>query len=427
MTETRSLRSPLACIALVLALVLGAPAPGAAQGVERIAAVVNDEVITTSDLRQRVQLALAASGLPDTPETHQRLVPQALRALIDERLQLQEAERLNISVSEQEIDAAFARLAEQNRMTPEQFEQVMAARGIPREPLREQLRATVAWGKVVQRELRPRVEIGPEEIDEALARIKANAGKPEYLVAEIFLAVDDPDQDEEVRRFAERLVDQIRQGANFPALARQFSQAAGAASGGDLGWVQQGQLPAELDQVLRQMQPGEISRPIRSVSGYHILLVRDRRTVLSGDPNEIRVALKQLLLPLPEGAGPDQVAALQREAEAVRQQVKSCADMDRAIAETEAPFSGDVGTVRLGDLPAELARLLATLPEQQPSPVITGPNDVRVLIVCERQEPPTTLPSREEIANALGQERLDMLQRRLMRDLRRAAFVDVRV
>jgi peptidyl-prolyl cis-trans isomerase SurA len=296
-------------------------APPPARSTEGIAAVVNDDIISISDLTARLQLALVSSGLPNTAETRQRLTPQVLRSLVDERLQLQEATRANVSVTDKEIDEAFGRVAEQNNLKRDQLEKMLAGQGVPRNTLESQIRSTIAWGKLVQRRLRPTIEIGQEEIDQVIQRIQANAGKPEYLAAEIFLAVDTPEREDDVRRLADRLFEQIGQGASFPAVARQFSQSAGAVNGGDLGWVQQGQLPEELDSALRQLRPGQATRPIRSTTGYHIVMLRDERAV---------------------GAA-------------------------------------------------------------------------------------NSLPPREQIMNSLGQERLDMLQRRLLRDLRRAAFVDLRV
>jgi peptidyl-prolyl cis-trans isomerase SurA len=296
-------------------------APPPARSTEGIAAVVNDDIISISDLTARLQLALVSSGLPNTPETRQRLTPQVLRSLVDERLQLQEASRTNVSVTDKEISDALGRVAEQNRMEREQLEKMLASQGVPRSTLEDQIRSTIAWGKLVQRRLRPSIEIGQDEIDQVIQRIQANAGKPEYLAAEIFLSVDTPEREDDVRRLADRLYEQIGQGASFPAVARQFSQSAGASNGGDLGWVQQGQLPEELDSALKQLRPGQATRPIRSITGYHILMLRDERAV---------------------GAA-------------------------------------------------------------------------------------NSLPPREQIMNSLGQEKLDMLQRRLLRDLRRSAFVDLRV
>jgi peptidyl-prolyl cis-trans isomerase SurA len=399
--------------------------PGAPGPVERIAAVVNDDIVSMSDLQTRIQLALVSSGLPDTPEARQRLAPQVLRQLVDERLQLQEAKRLNIRVTDREIEEAHGRLAAQNRMSVDQLMGLLRSRSVPASALKEQTRAGIAWAKLVQRRLRPSVEIGDEEVDAVLQRIQANAGRPEYLVAEIFLAVDSPEQDEEVRRLAERLGEQVAQGASFPAVARQFSQSAGASQGGDLGWVQQGQLPEELDQALQQLRPGQVSRPIRGFTGYHLLLLREQRAVAAGGrPAETKVALKQIIVP----RAPNQSAAALREAaERARADLSGCEAMDARIKAVGGPESGDVGTVRMADMPREVAEVVSRLAVGEASAPLVNERGAVVLMVCSREGGGGSLPSREEIANALANERLDMLQRRWLRDLRRGAFVDVRV
>lgn len=397
------------------------------QLVERIAAVVNDEIISLSDLEARLQLALLSSGLPDTQEARDRLRPQVLRALVDEKLQRQEATRAGLTATEEEVQAALGQLAEQNRMSVPQMETYLASRGVPVSTLRTQIETNILWSKVVQRRLRPTIEIGDEEIDAAMERIRANAGKPEYLVSEIFLAVDTPQQDEEVRRLAERLVEQIRAGASFAAVASQFSQSTSAATGGDIGWVQQGQLSEQLDNVLQQLQPGRFSPPIRSLTGYHILALRDRRTVLAGNQQQMRVSLKQIFLPVQGQEGPSGVDAVLARAEALRGRLNGCDAMETVADQTAGSMSGDAGTVTIADLPPELGRIVADLPIGQPTPPLRNEQGVLILMVCDRVMPPSSLPDRTAIANSIGMERLDMLQRRLIRDLRRAAFVDVRV
>lgn len=486
----------IVAVAVAVALSLAGPAAAAGQpskaapakpstpgagAAERIAAVVNDDVISVSDVSARMRLVLTSTGLSDNQESRQRVMSQVLRSLIDERLQLQEARRLNISVSEDEVEAGLKQIAEQNRLPRNQLEKFLAERAIPLSTLVVQVRSSIAWSKLIQRRLRPTVQIGEDEIDAAIERIKANAGKPEYLVAEIFLAVDKPEQDEDVRRLADRLIDQIRQSGNFPAVARQFSQGAGATNGGDIGWIQQGQLMEELDSALRQMRPGTLTRPIRSPSGYHILLVRDQRAVAGGggsapanpapaparpapvkaapakpapfNPGQAKVSLKQLILPYGDAGSP---AAVKARAAELSRTVKTCATMDAKIKEFGGSISGDLGTVRVVDLPPQLGRLVLDMPIGHASPPLLSDKGAMLLTVCARSgvppkpkvipeppapsvEPPSpsvepprppagpvSLPGREDILNALGRERLDMLQRRLMRDLRRAAFVEMR-
>lgn len=243
----------------------------------RPAAVVNDDIISVLDLAMRVQLAIVAAGVEDTQEVRNRLMPQVLRGLIDERLQIQEAERLDISVSDVQVAGALEVIAQQNNMTEGQFLTMLRDRGVIPTTLIDQIRAQIAWQNVIQRRIRPNVDISIEEVEEVANRLSAKRGAIERRVAEIFVPVETAAKEAEALNNANRLLDELRRGANFAGLARQFSQSGTASLGGDLGWVQDGELEEELNQVLAQMGPGEISRPIRTLSGFHILLLREMR------------------------------------------------------------------------------------------------------------------------------------------------------
>ncbi|MBI1209379.1 MAG: peptidylprolyl isomerase [Azospirillum sp.] len=426
MNSVPTVRSLRAAAAALLIAIATSPVLAQQGGstVGRIAAVVNEDIISVTDLNERMELALLSTGLPDTQESRDRLRPQVLRGLVDEALQLQEAKRNSITVTDQEMKEALGHIAEQNRMPPAQMEKMLRDHHVPISTLKDQVRAGIAWKRLIQRRLQPSVTIGDDEIEAAVERIQANAGKPEFLVAEIFLSVDRPGQEAEVSRLADRLVDQIRKGTSFSAVARQFSQAAGAANGGDLGWIQQGQLPEDLDKALRQMRPGQISPPIRSASGYHILLVREVRTVSGGNPADTKVHLQQVAFPV---AGESSRNAVALRAKQFADSVNGCPAFEARVKSLGLPASGDVGEVRIGDMPPQLQQLVAGLPIGRASPPLSAANQVVVLMVCDRHMPSSSAPPREAIANALGNERLDMLQRRYMRDLRRSAFVELRV
>jgi peptidyl-prolyl cis-trans isomerase SurA len=401
-----------------------APAQGTA--VERIAAVVNEDVISMSDVQARVKLMLLNGGLPDTSDTRQQVLHPSLRQLVEERLQVQEAKRLKVIVTPAEIDAAINRVAEQVRMTRPLFQKFLAEHGVPLVTLSEQARAALSWQKVVARKLRPEVQIGDDEIDAVFDRIKANAGRPEYLVAEIFLAVDQPEQEDQVRRLGDRLVEEIRRGSPFPAVARQFSQGASKAAGGDLGWIQAGELGAEIDTALAGMRGGQLSAPVRTADGFHILLVRDQRATAGGATSAAGATaeLKQFVMPVPPGA--DRAAAAAR-VDQVRRTFQGCADFDQKARAAGTPVPPDVGTVKIADMPAELGRLVLSLPIGEPSPALNGPDGVLVVMVCSRNAPKVGLPRREEVEQELTSNRLEMLARRYLRDLRRSAFVEYRV
>ncbi|MFT5487813.1 MAG: peptidyl-prolyl cis-trans isomerase SurA, partial [Alphaproteobacteria bacterium] len=247
------------------------------QTVQRIAAIVNDELITAYDLESRIRLVIFSTRLSNTADTRRRISSQVLRTLIDERLQAQEAKRRNISVSQRDLQRAKETIEKQNKFPKGDLERILKQNGIPLESIDEQLRAGIAWSKLVGRRLRPRITIGEDEIDESLERIRSRQGQTEYRLSEIMLTVDSPDQEANIRRTAERIADQVAKGARFAAIARQFSQSATAAIGGDLGWQHQSELDDTLRKVVAQMGKGSMTSPIKTVAGYRILLLRDTR------------------------------------------------------------------------------------------------------------------------------------------------------
>jgi peptidyl-prolyl cis-trans isomerase SurA len=267
-------------LALCALLLAAATLPGSAraqQDLFRPAAVVNDDIISVLDLAMRLQLAIIAAGVEDSQDIRQRLTPQVLDSLIDERLQMQEARRLDISVSDVQVAGALEQIAQQNNMTEGQFLTMLRNRGVIPTTLIDQIRAQIAWQAIVQRRVRPNVVIPPEEVEEVATRLAARRGSIERRVAEIFIPVESNAKENEALADANRLFEELRRGANFAGLARQFSQSGTAILGGDLGWVRDGELDEELNTVLAQMGPGEVSRPLRTLSGFHILLLRDMR------------------------------------------------------------------------------------------------------------------------------------------------------
>ena len=247
---------------------------------EQIAAIVNQDAISISDVNDRMRLIISSSGLANTPEIMAKLSQQVVNSLIEEQIKLQEAQRLEIEVTEEEIRKGFATISEQNKFTAEQFTEILRRSGINKATMERQIRAQIAWTKIVQTAVRAQVNVTDKDVEDALARQKASKGKIEYLVAEIFLPMQNPKEAGDIQQLANRLVGQIKAGqAPFFRVAQEFSKAAGATNGGDLGWVQQGQLVQEVDSVLKTMAKETVSQPIRSSNGFHILFLRDQRQV----------------------------------------------------------------------------------------------------------------------------------------------------
>jgi len=418
----------LSLLALLPAVFLAFFVAGAVgQPVQRIAAVVNDEVISVYDLENRLALVIATSGLANDAETHRRMQPQILRSLIDERLQMQEANRLNATVADREVADALVRIERANNMQPGQLAQELGNIGIDRSSVTNQIKANLAWQKVVNRRLRPTLQVGQDEIDEVLERINASKGTVQYLLAEIFLAVESPEQEDDVRQSMENIIDQMRRGSAFQAMAQQFSQSASAATGGDIGWVERGQLEDEVLQLLDQMQSNRATPPIRTAIGFYVYLLRDRRTLAAPAPEDATVSLAQLVLPLEPNAGESEITNQMELAETVRESISGCADLKRAAGELGLPGGDPTPDLRVGDLNPAIRPLVTGLKADETSKPFRGDSGIVLIMVCSRVEPKSNLPSREDITENLTRQRLDLISRRHLRDLRRAAFIDVRV
>lgn len=393
----------------------------------RIAAVVNDDVISVADLAQRVRMVMLSTSIPDTRETRQRVTTQVLRSLVDEKLELQEAKRRNIGATQQEVDKAIASIAQQNNLKPDQLDQILKANGIDRSTLVDQVTASIEWVKVMRQLASDINPVSDEEIDDTLKRLKEDVNAPQMRVAEIFLPVDNPSQDGDVRAFADRLTEQMKQGARFSAIAQQFSKSATASVGGDLGWVNPAELSPVLGKAVADLRPGELSPPIRAAGGYYLMLVLDRRGAGGTSESDTVLNIVQVVFPLVPQAGEAARRAAMAQADKVRGEAKNCDDMLR-IGKTEAPQLSSQGDLRLSQISPGMRNMVLGLGVGQASQPILQKNGVGVIMVCKKLEPgKTVVPSRDDVAETLMRGRLDALARRYLRDLRRSAFVDVRV
>lgn len=261
-----------------LSFVLLISAPSLAETFD-IAAVVNDEAISMRDVEDRMKLVIISSGLPNNAQTRDRVMPQVINGLVEEQIKMQAGVQNKIEVTQKEIDAGFSTLASQNNFSADQFKKLLQQQGIPISTLYNQIKAQIFWSGVIQKVLRPRVNVTQTDVDDRLARLKAQLGKTEYLVSEIYLPVEEDDKESEVRNFANKLLVELKKGAPFPAVAAQFSKTPGAQNGGIIGWIQPGQLDPALDKALADMTAQSLSDPIRSVSGYHILWLQNKRNL----------------------------------------------------------------------------------------------------------------------------------------------------
>ena len=418
---------PFVACATILLAIFASTELAFAQRIQRIAATVNEDIVSEYDLRARMQVVVVSSGLRPTPQLRKRLSQQVLRSLIDEQLQLQEAKKRNVRVSEKDMRGRIAMLEKQNRIPAGSLDSFLKKIGIPREALMKQIRAQITWQKLVRRTILPRVSVGEDEIDETLQRLRERKGQVEYLVSEILLTVDQPQRESEVRRTAERLLEELGKGAKFDAIARQFSQTASASVGGELGWIQETTMNSELRQIISRMKEGETAGPVRTLAGMQIFYLAKKRKILSASSNDTIVDLQRILLPLRKEFTKDDIKAQLNLAQTLGDTVADCNDHLRAAGEAKSVGSAKLGKVRLGNLSKIIRGAIEKLPVGKASTPIRTKEGVAIFMVCSRKEAESNLPSRKQIADRMRAERIDVLARRYLRDLRAAAIVDLRV
>lgn len=420
------LKLALSCLFLVIGAMLDLGGSAVAQtrnpNIQKIEAVVNDQIVSAYDVDQRLNLLLASVNAQISPEQKRMLRQQALQNLIDEKLQLQEAKNFDLVIGDDEANETIGAIGQQYNMNPKQFAEYLARAGSSVDALRQQIKAELAWNRLVRGRFRQQIEVSDEDAQAQLDRMKQTIGQNEYQVSEIFLLVDTPAKEAEALASAERIIGQLKQGVPFNVMARQFSEAPTAAVGGDLGWVQQGQLAPEVDKALSDMRPNDLSAPIRTAAGYYVVKLKDRRKVLTPDASDERLTLQQLIFAKSAGDSVETATARINKALAG---VKSCADLTDA-AKFGARDMNKVGTLRVGDLPPAIQSAVEKVEAGKHSAPIDSSEGYRVLFVCERAMPENKLPTAEQVSESMSQQRLSLMSRRYLRDLRRDAIIDIR-
>ena len=403
---------------------------------DRIAAKVNDAVITEYDLRQRILLYISTSSLQETPEIVAKLRGQILTQLVTEQLQIQEARRKNITVSPTDVDKSIDRIVNDNHLTKEQLAGLLAKGGVDMSTLRSQIAVQIAWQKTVQDEFQDRVNITPQDVDAEIARLSEGADRTHFLVSSIFLAVDNSDMDAKVLKDAQDIYAQLQAGGRFETVAREFSQSPTAAAGGDLGWVHQGQLPAELDAALQKMEAGAVSQPIRSTGGYYILGLRDRQEgsgFKAPDPATLApvgpLTVARLLLPV--GANPPKALMdnVMKIAVQIHDHINGCDTLPKLTEQVHGLIYQDLAKMglKVTDLSPEIQAAIAKAGPGEATPPFKSPAGLEMMVRCDKRAPvktPWQAPTRRDVEEALFDQQITMLSRRYMRDLRRSANVE---
>ncbi len=396
------------------------------QNVRKATAIVNGDVITGTDVDQRLALVLLANGGRVSPEEKERLRVQVLRNLIDESLQIQEAKANEITIDKAEINQSFNRVASNFRQSPDAFSKYLRDNRSSERTMKRQIEGELAWSRLLRRRVEPFINVSDEEVKQIADRLTASKGTSEYRVSEIYLSAT-PENAAEVFANGRRIIDQIRQGGSFQAYARQFSEASTAAVGGDLGWVRAAQLPDQLAQAAQEITVGQIAGPIEIPGGFSILYLTDTRQVLVANPRDAVLNLRQLTITFDAKETEAQVRTRAEAFGKAAQNMQGCGGADALAKQFNAEVV-DNDQIRVRDLPGGLQDILLNLQVGQVTPPFgSRAEGVRVLALCGRDDPQSADgPSPDAIENQIKDERVNRRAQIYLRDLRRDAIIDYR-
>jgi len=420
-----------AALALLACAGLVRPVAAAIEPIERIVAVVNDDVVLESELRNRLrtvvaQLRARATRLPPEPVLRR----QVLERLIIERLQLQLAERLGIRVDDETLNRAIRDIARRNGMDLETFRAALERDGFSFERFREDIRSEMIIARLQRQQVASRVTVSDREVEEFLASAQAQARRA-YRVAHILIAVPEaasPEQIAAARREAEAVAARARAGEDFAALAVAHSDGQKALEGGDLGWRRADELPSVFSDVVPRMKPGEVSEVIRSPSGFHIVKLLEVR---GDEPQPVeQLRLRQILL-RPGELLSEEEARLRLER--LRERVLAGEPFEtlaRAHSDDAASAArgGDMGWLSPSELPPEVAEAVRGLSPGEVSRPFRTPAGWHLVQLVERRRSDDTEAYRRARARRLLQQR--KVEERLqlwLRQLRDEAYVELRL
>jgi len=405
-----------------------------------IVATVNDESISDYEVRQRVALYLATSGITQqlTPEQKKRIREQILESLESEKIQLQEAVKKKITVSPVEVDKRINAMMAENKFTIQALRQTLTAAGASEEALRAQITASIAWMKAVQDQYGDRVNVTPEMVTAELQRHAEGANKPHYRVMEIFLPVDNPEQDAKVKKDAEEILKQLHQGAPFAMVARQFSQHPTAATNGDMGWINDGQLAPELNSALAKMEVGGMSEPIRSAGGYYILGLRERQeplgTKIETAPTGVTgpagtLPLARLLFPVNPRSPKDELDKIMAVVVQLQQRFNGCVQLEEVHKQMKGTVWMNLGNAKLDELSPQIQKAMENSQSGDAAAPFMSEAGIELIVRCDKRPEIKTayvMPTRQQIEDQLFQTQISALARRYLRDLKRASNIQVR-
>jgi peptidyl-prolyl cis-trans isomerase SurA len=401
--------------------------------VDRVVAIVNDEALTQfelDDARRMVQQQLKAQKVQ--PPAADVLDKQVLERLITQRALLQEAKEGGVKIDDSQVERAIQRIAQENKLSAEEFRKALAQENIPYTKYRDDIRNEMIVQRLREREVDSKVQVSDAEVDQYLATLKAqNAGETEYRLAHILVTVPEQASSEQIesrRRRAEEALRSIKSGADFAQVAAAFSDATDALQGGSLGWRSGARLPTVFTEAVREQKVGTVSGVMRSAAGFHIVKLLEKRShddATLVDQTHARHILVRVNELTSEGDAKSKIERLKDRLDAGA----NFAELAKLNSEdASAAKGGDLGWLSPGDTVAEFDEAMKKLQPNQVSPPIRTSFGWHLIEVLERRKQDVTVDrARNEAQTAIRQRKADEAFQDWVRQVRDKAFVEIRL
>ncbi len=401
--------------------IVSAPPIKAKDGAE-IAVIVNKDAISKQDIYDRAKLILLTSGMANNQQMFETIKEQVKKSLIDEKIQLQASKEQKIFVSEAEITDGLKNISSDNGMTVDQMKEMFKKQGISIKTLEDRLRAQISWVRTVRDAFGGIVHINEKDVSAELSKIQQNKNKNQYDLFEIFLRVENPNQESIIKKDADRIHQQLKAGAHFHVIAQQFSQATSSAKGGHVGWMTQGQMEPPVEANIQNLHIGEFSTPIRTTMGYKIILVKDIK--MAGQPayGQTEITYRQVYIPFTDDMTEAQYQMIDTHIQEMHQ-IKSCDRLSQKAKDHgyECEISNKAS---FNSLPAGFQKLFHNAKIGQCHMPIRQEDHLIVAMVCTKESPEEKLPKPDEIRMSLEQEKLNKIATREFNKLKSVSFID---
>ena len=386
----------------------------------KIIAKVNNEIITNIDLENRLKMAMYASNLPNDKEIKERLRPRVLDSLIDESLKLQDANRLGVFITTQEVMEHINRLEKRNNMEMNSLLNIYKNEEIPEITILNQIRSQLLWEKILYGIVIKNITVSEKNIIETYNMLLKKSGEVEYNLSEIFISINNLEAEQRINSIYSRINTQ-----NFLPLAEQFSDGVVLSGNFENNWVRESLLEDSIKDGVSKLNVGQISLPIKTSAGYHIILLNDKRQTKKIKENQTIYDLSQILFKIDAQKKKDSEEYYKGFLSSLRDIVVGCNDLKKLIDEIPEGYGGKLGKIDSKSIEKSFLKVLENLPVGILSDAVITDDGVHGLMLCSPVVNNTYEEFKNSIEGRLRNKKIDSAAQSLLSRIKRKALIEL--